>query len=233
MATPLRAKKLTELLIDEIKVLIEADQLQPGDRIPTEQKLMEIFKVSRTCVREALSVLRQEGLIDIIQGKGTFLKNRYTPLPDVNGPSSQGLASFMEARKILECSLARLAAERALPEDIDKMSAAVKILEDEGQGTQSEKVIEADLDFHYALASASANPVLLNLLQQVDSHLQKGRSTTISFPLGRKKALEGHRKILEEIRSKNPNGAALQMEQHIEAIEKAQKKITALQSLPY
>ena len=232
MATPLRAKKLTELLIDEIKVLIEADQLQPGERIPTEQQLMAIFKVSRTCVRDALSVLRQEGLVDIIQGKGTFLKTRYTPLPDVNDPSSQGWGTFMEARNILECSLARLAAERASPEEIEAMSMTVALLEEEEKSSFSDKVIEADLDFHYALARASGNPVLLHLLQQVDSHLQKGRSTTISFPQGRKKAHEGHKKILEEIRAKNPEGAALQMGRHIEEIEKAQKKINVLQNLP-
>ncbi len=198
MATPLRAKKLTELLIDEIKVLIEADQLQPGDRIPTEQKLMGIFKVSRTCVREALSVLRQEGVVDIIQGKGTFLKNRYTPLPDVNDPSSQGLASFMEARKILECSLARLAAQRASQEGIDRMSAAVRGLEQEEKSALSEKVIEADLDFHYSLARASGNPVLLNLLQQVDSHLSKAVPPLSPFHRVGKKHSKGTRKFLRK-----------------------------------
>ncbi|GAB1428021.1 hypothetical protein MASR2M17_14490 [Aminivibrio sp.] len=108
----------------------------------------------------------------------------------------------MEARKILECSLARLAAERALPEDIDEMSAAVKILEDEGQGTQSEKVIEADLDFHYALASASANHSS-QPSAAVDFHLQKGRSTTIGF-LWEEKLLKGIEKFWRKYGRKAP-----------------------------
>ncbi len=234
MQSPLRARKLTELLIDEIKVLIESDSLRPGDRIPTEQELMRIFKVSRTSVREALSVLRQEGIVDIIQGKGTFLKKHYTALPKVDDPdpSSNALAHFMEARKILESNIARLAAERASAEDVDSMASTVSILEDDESDNFPEKVIQADLEFHYSLARSTGNPVLLHLLQEVDSHLQRGRSTTITFPRGRKKALEGHRRVLQAIQAGNPDEASLQMARHIQEIEQAQKSILMLQTHP-
>ena len=232
MPMPLRAKKLTELLIDEIKVLIEADSLQPGDKIPTEQELMRIFKVSRTCVREALSVLRQEGIVDIIQGKGTFLKKHYIPLPNIDDPTSSGLAHFMESRKIIESSLARLAAKRASKTDLEALEDSLRTLEADGIDAFPEKVIQADLDFHYLLARSTGNPVLLHLLQEVDSHLQTGRSTTITFPQGRKKALEGHRRVLEALRKKDPDEAALQMTRHIEEIEKAQRFIAVLQTSP-
>jgi len=232
MQMPLRAKKLTDLLIHEIKVLIEADSLQPGDKIPTEQELMRIFKVSRTCVREALSVLRQEGIVDIIQGKGTFLKKHYTPLPNIDDPTSSGLGHFMETRKIIESNLARLSAQRASNADVEAMEDALKTLEAEGVDAFPEKVIQSDLEFHYRLARSTGNPVLLHLLQEVDSHLQAGRSTTITFPQGRKKALEGHRRVLEAIRKRDPDEAALQMTRHIEEIEKAQRFIAVLQASP-
>lgn len=232
MPSPLRAKKLTELLIDEIKVLIEADSLRPGDKIPTEQELMRIFKVSRTCVREALSVLRQEGVVEIIQGKGTFLKKHYTPLPDMADPSSSALAHFMEARKVLESSLARLAAERASDEDLERMESVLSVLESGEAEADPDRVVQSDLDFHYSLAKSTGNPVLLHLLQEVDSHLQKGRSTTITFPQGRKKALEGHKRVLHALRKRSPDDAALQMARHIDEIEKAQRFIMALQDGP-
>jgi GntR family transcriptional repressor for pyruvate dehydrogenase complex len=232
MPSPLRAKKLTELLIDEIKVLIEADSLQPGDKIPTEQELMRIFKVSRTCVREALSVLRQEGVVEIIQGKGTFLKKHYTPLPDMADPSSSALAQFMEARKVLESSLARLAAERASDEELDRMESVLSLLEGTDADLAPDRVVQSDLDFHYSLAKAAGNPVLLHLLQEVDSHLQTGRSTTITFPQGRKKALEGHKRVLQALQRRSPDDAALQMARHIDEIEKAQRFIMALQDGP-
>jgi GntR family transcriptional repressor for pyruvate dehydrogenase complex len=229
MHPPLRAKRLTELLIDEIRVLIEADSLKPGDRMPTEQELMRIFKVSRTSVREALSVLRQEGVVEIIQGKGTFLKKHYTPLPDVADPSSRGFAHFTEARKMLETTLAGLAAERAADEDFQKMEAAIGRLERADLETDPEGVIQADLEFHYSLAESTGNPVLLHFLQEVDSRLQKGRSTTILFPQGKKKAIEGHRRVLEALRAGSPEEASLQMAKHISEIEKAQRSILALQ----
>lgn len=229
MDSPLRPKRVTELLIDEIKVLIEADSLKPGDKMPTEQELMRIFKVSRTSVREALSVLRQEGLVDIMQGKGTFLKKHYTPLPDVSDPSSRGLYHFAEARRILETTLARLAAERASGEDFEKMEAAVARLEKADVEADPAGVIQADLEFHYALAKSVGNPVLLHFLQEVDSRLQKGRSTTILFPQGKKKAIEGHRRVLDALKLRAPDEAALQMGRHIGEIEKAQQSILALQ----
>ncbi len=229
MHPPLRAKRLTELLIDEIRVLIEADSLKPGDRMPTEQELMRIFKVSRTSVREALSVLRQEGVVDIIQGKGTFLKKHYTPLPDVADPSSNGLLHFAEARKILETTLARLAAERACGEDFEGMEAAVARLEKADVESDPDGVIQADLEFHYALAKGAGNPVLLHFLQEVDSRLQKGRSTTILFPQGKKKAIEGHRRVLDALKLRSPDEAGRQMARHIGEIEKAQRSILALQ----
>lgn len=229
MDAPLRARKLKDILIDEIKVLIDADKLQPGDRIPTEQELMRIFKVSRTSVREALSVLRQEGLVDIVQGRGTFLRKHYAPLPDMGDPSSGGLASFMEARKILECHIASLAAERASEEDMARLSEAVAKLEDCGSEDSAEEVLQADLDFHYSLARASGNPVLFHFLKEVDSRLQQGRATTISFPQGRKKALEGHKRVLEGIRRRSPEEASLQMMKHMDEIGKAQKYIMFLQ----
>ena len=166
MSFPLRAKKLTEIIIDEIKVLIESDQLKPGDKIPTEQELIRIFKVSRTSIREALSVLKQEGLIDIIQGRGTFLKKHYAPLPDINDPSIDGMASFMEARKILECNICSLAAKRASGEDFDIMSKAVERLEVDCCDGDHDQTLQADLDFHYSLARAARNQVLLHLLQE-------------------------------------------------------------------
>ena len=226
MHPTLRAKRLTELLIDEIKVLIEADSLQPGDRMPTEQELMRIFKVSRTSVREALSVLRQEGVVDIIQGKGTFLKKHYTPLP---GPSPRGLMHFVEARKVLETTLAGLAAERASDEDFASMERAITKLEEADVETDPDEVVQADLEFHYALAGSADNPVLLHFLQEVDSRLQKGRSTTILFPQGKKKAIEGHRRVLDALKLRAPDEAARQMGRHIGEIEKAQQSILALQ----
>lgn len=229
MTFPLRTKKLREIIIDEIKVLIESDQLKPGDKIPTEQELMRIFKVSRTSVREALSVLRQEGLVDIVQGRGTFLKKHYAPLPDINDPSSKGLASFMEARKILECNIAALAAERMSEEDLNFISEAVDRLARVDKNDDHEQTFQADLDFHYLLAQATGNQVLLHLLQEVDSPLHKGRATTISFPQGRKKALEGHRRVLDAIRKRSPTEAFEQMAKHIDEIGKAQKYIVVLQ----
>jgi GntR family transcriptional repressor for pyruvate dehydrogenase complex len=112
------------------------------------------------------------------------------------------------------------------------MASTVSILEDDESDNFPEKVIQADLEFHYSLARSTGNPVLLHLLQEVDSHLQRGRSTTITFPRGRKKALEGHRRVLQAIQAGNPDEASLQMARHIQEIEQAQKSILMLQTHP-
>ena len=74
MATALRDERaLSVRLRDEITALIDRGRLKPGDRLPTEAALTERFRISRPALREALKLLEQEGMVEVVHGKGRFV----------------------------------------------------------------------------------------------------------------------------------------------------------------
>lgn len=224
-----KKKKMSELVIEQLKVMVEAEGIDPGDRFPTEQELVKIFGVSRTSVREALSILNQAGYLEIVQGKGIFLKHYFSDTPfdlQMTKTSNEDhLSHLIEARKAVECELAFLATKRATDEDISLMESALEKIR--GENT-TDLVFQYDMDFHYNMAKAARNPVLFKILMQIDKSLKTGRKTTLKFPQGRKKAFEGHKRVLNAIKDQDPDLARKEMLYHINQIEQAQKNIIAL-----
>lgn len=221
-----RGKKIFEIVIEELLVMIESDNLQVGDKLPTEKELMEMLEVSRSSLREALTVLQNKGILEIIQGKGIFLKQKLAPQPA--GSSEAVLNYLQEARLILECQLAYMAAERATEEDLMLIEEALVRMEDEQSKLNLKRRVEADYDFHYRVAAAAKNPILLDMLKQIDDRLYPGRKVTLTFTRGWEKATTAHRKIYQAILQKDAEQAKEEMKKHIQEISKAQKHILAL-----
>ena len=148
-------------VVFQIRSAILAGHYRPGDRLPTERELARQFEVSRVTVRDALRILEAGGLIEVrTGGQG----GPYVAHPDL-AILSDNLGNHMhltgctfhelaEARLALETAAARLAADRALPEDLAAMEAA--IVEPAG----AEVAAAASLDFHAAMVRASHNRAL-------------------------------------------------------------------------
>lgn len=222
-----RRKKLFEIVVEEIKVLIQADGLVPGDKLPTERDLIEILHVSRTSLREALIVLQNSGYLNIIQGKGIFLKKdlRSEPLKD-DLDDEKYLGYLHEARIIIECQLAKLAAERATNEDKNRLKEDLNRMENPRLSLKER--IQADYDFHYGISDSAKNPILNEMLKQINEELYEARSITLSFPKGRDKAITAHRRIYEAINENNIANAEKEMKRHIDEVYMAQKQIHVL-----
>src|SRR5208337_2985370 len=123
MFQPVRTGKVSDLIIEQIKRVIHAGMLKPGDRLPSERELAEGFQASRISIREALKRLEASGLVTVKVGSGVFVAQMDSK------PMSASLFSILriqngtvddltEARLIFEPSVARLAAEKVTPEDI-------------------------------------------------------------------------------------------------------------------
>ena len=116
----LRQTRIYEKVVEELKGDIARGALRPGDPLPPERKLMDEMGVSRSSLREAFRVLELLGLIESIPGKGRFVRRprsaagegRKMPLED------EAILELMEARRLLDPSIAREAARRALPSDL-------------------------------------------------------------------------------------------------------------------
>lgn len=226
--------RVYEDIVAQIKNLIAQGKLRPGDQLPSERELSEMFQVSRASVREAIRALESIGLIDIRQGEGTYIASTIeTLLTSVASALAQHrdpLTPVFEARKILEPATAALAAERATAEEVAKLEAI--LTEQAKQIAEGETGVEADTRFHFTLAEAAKNEVLLRLNEAIVDGLRETRVRSLRSQGRPARSLAGHREILEAIRSKDPAKAREVMFNHLETIEHNVLKSPSQELLP-
>jgi GntR family transcriptional regulator, transcriptional repressor for pyruvate dehydrogenase complex len=219
---PVKRTKVYAEVAAQISRLIEAGRLKPGDRLPPERDLAEMFGVSRTSVRDAIRVLEMRGLVEPRHGEGTVVKQVpidaiVIPLADALVSSKNLTADLFDMRKMLEPPLARAASLRATAEDLKTMK---DILRRQAERVRAGEVaIEEDNAFHYQIARAARNQVVLAVMDVVMELLQESRARSLQGPGRAEKSLDGHRRILLAIRNGDPDLAVEAMRLHIEEIE--------------
>src|SRR5687767_8472594 len=160
------SRRLFEQLADEIK----SGRLAPGARLPTEHAMARAARVSRTVVREAVAALRAEGLVITRQGVGAFVSAEPQRAPfriDLN--KLDNVLNVMELRLGVEVESAGLAAERATRAQVQAIAAALQAIERAAE--QGEAAVDEHLEFHRAIAGATANPEFVRFLQFIGRHL--------------------------------------------------------------
>lgn len=165
-----KTKKKYEEVCEILHEKIRAGKLKPGDRLDSVDYLAEQLQVSRSAVREALSALKAMGLIEIKQGSGTFVKQ--FPEQKIDFPLSTSILAhkenvphLLEIRKIIEVGTVVRAARNRTEEDIERLQSILEKMKiAQGDGELGEKI---DFEFHMAIADASHNPLIPNLLNQV------------------------------------------------------------------
>ena len=219
---PIRRTKVYAEVASQIHRLIVAGRLKPGDRLPPERELAEMFGVSRTSVRDALRVLEMRGLVEPRHGEGTVVTQIpidaiVSPLADALAASKDLTADLFDMRRMLEPPLARAAALRASDEDLRSLEA---ILERQADRIRAGEIaIAEDNAFHYRIATAAKNQVVLRVIDVVMDLLQDSRARSLQGPGRAEKSLDGHRRVLSAIRDRDPGAAAEAMLRHIEEIE--------------
>lgn len=208
---------IPEVVFNEVLRYIEAEQLEPGDRLPSENELAEHFGVGRSSIREAMQALQLLGVIEIIQGKGTFVKKTHVlPLMvDWSRIAEIGIiCEVMEARQFIEVLLAQLAAERATAEDVAQLTEALDHSRESVDNV--EHTAEAGVNFHLALAEAAHNQVLTLMYRTIhDLYLETARQTRFTSEIARDRVCD-HERIFEAICDRDPEAAANAMQDHIE-----------------
>lgn len=181
-----------------------------------------MFGVSRTSVRDAIRVLETQGLVEARHGEGTVVRKIpidaiITPLADALSATKNLTADLFDMRKMLEPPLARAAAFRATDEDV---RALEEILERQAQRVDAGEIaIAEDNAFHYHIAAAAKNEVVLRTIDILMDLLRESRVRSLQTPGRAEKSLAGHRRILAAIRRRDPEGAVESMRAHIEDIE--------------
>lgn len=224
---PIKSKRTTEIILEQIKALIVKGELSPGDRLLTENELSERFQVSRTSVREALAALSLTGILEIRQGGGIFVKANPSnaiiePLSFILLLEKNKLQNILEVRKALEVEAAGLAAMRRKEEDLDVLKKLIEQMEEDLPDAKNSEAL--DLKFHLTLAKASENPLLdrmMNTVQEIMGQtLQVTRALWITATEGTSsRLLEEHRNIYEMIRDQNADMARRLTYEHLRKVE--------------
>jgi GntR family transcriptional repressor for pyruvate dehydrogenase complex len=158
--------KLSDQVAAVLRKRVAQGQFAPGARLPSEAQLAEALGVSRTVVREAISRLKSEGLLDPRQGSGVFVETapvRPLRLDPQTGLSRDTAEQIVELRRAIEIEAAGLAAERRTARDLARMREALAALE--RAVAAGESGVAEDLRFHYVIAEATRNPYYLAVLE--------------------------------------------------------------------
>ena len=222
MYLPIQTERLYEQIVSQIEQRIEAGSLKVGDQLPSERELAEQFTVSRTAVREAVKALRQKGLVEIRPGRGTFItngtsdtiRNSLSMLMKIGATKGSGF--LVEVREILEPEIAARAATRITDEYITAMQDAVKIMDTALNNVDI--FVEADLDFHLALAEGTQNPYIPILMDSIIDLLREQRKRIGLTKGGLKRGQVHHKKILDAVTRRDPQAARQAMQDHLKQV---------------
>lgn len=231
--TSANKQKVYEIIIQKIQTEITAGILEAGEKLPPERELAVKYGVSRTSIREALRLLELSDFVEIRPGDGTFIKtneqqNIQQQLTSVALKTDQTtLYEMLELRLILESQCAALAALRATGQDIEKIARTLEAM----KNTDDEEIgIQADLDFHMAIAAAANNSVLAQLISSFATHMRSTIEVTRKHRLSSKenfaRTLEEHRAIFIAISRGESDRAKVLMEDHIRTIRQELSELT-------
>jgi GntR family transcriptional repressor for pyruvate dehydrogenase complex len=217
----IRKNKVYEQVALQLERLI-LRKLHPGDKLPSERELAEMLGVSRSSIRDAIRSLELMGLVEPRQGAGTVVcevsaESLVSPLTGLLVRQEQHIAELLDFRKMLEPSLAARAATHASAEEISEMEATITRQDEKVRS--GEIAIEEDSEFHYGVAVASNNSVVLKLLDVLMDLLRETRERSLQVEGRPQKSLAGHRRILAAIKRHDAEAAQTAMRRHIEDVE--------------
>ncbi|MEP6803681.1 MAG: FadR/GntR family transcriptional regulator [Flavobacterium sp.] len=175
MKTLIHKKSLAEEVASKIQEQITEGYYKVNEKLPIETELMKSFGVGRSSIREAMKLLSNSGLLKIKQGLGTFVQEINGTREPMNDKLMRAkVQDIDEVRQLLELKIAEKAALNRTEDDIIAMKQHLANRLKAANDGLLEECIEADVQFHIAIAQASKNEILADLYQSVAIHLKKG-----------------------------------------------------------
>lgn len=216
-----RRPDFSRQLSEQILELIDVQELQPGDRLPSMKQLAADFAVATPTIREALRQLQAVGMVDIRHGSGVYVKNASPGImianPHFGDVDATIVLQLLEARMHLEPELTSLAAVRASVDDIHSLESILEEAEQLLEGHDSE-LHSVNMSFHQEIARLSGNRILsqmFNSLIDLYAHEQLGILTLFN---ARVRDYRDHILIFDAIRNHEADRARDQMRSHLQDV---------------
>jgi GntR family transcriptional repressor for pyruvate dehydrogenase complex len=223
-----RRVRVFEHAVNQIRAVIERGDLEPGDRLPTEQALSQDLDVSRSSIREALRVLEAEGLIEVRRGAGAFVAPRASWNASTRsaveawiGQREEALHQLLEVREYIEGLTARLAADSATDDLIEELR---QIVQEQAACCPDEPDVDqiAGLDnrFHLRISAASGNDIADEIMNHVLPSFNESNKAVIFAGQRADDIVQEHQAIVEAIADRDGAAAERAMRAHIDQVQK-------------
>jgi GntR family transcriptional regulator, transcriptional repressor for pyruvate dehydrogenase complex len=226
MFTPVRTRRTFEEAAEQIADKVRSGELRVGDKLPAERDLALQMEISRPTLREAVKVLGDAGMIEVRRGPGggMFVATDVVPVDLVRHATELRMseaASVLEARRLIEPQVARLAHARASDADLAPLEQTIAMMREivaRGYRPDDEdRFLQLDVQFHLALARAAGNPTLETLLRIVFRQLEILRDMAMHVPAVPEWIIDIHERTLEAVRTGTHLDAV--MDEHLGALE--------------
>jgi len=214
--------RVYEEVAAQIQRLIADGRLRPGDKLPAERELAETFRVSRGSLRDAIRTLELMGMVEARQGEGTVVRDLtpdslVVPLSTVLVRKRELVAELLDVRRMIEPGLAGRAARHATPAEVAELEEILR--RQEARMRRGEPAVEEDSEFHYAIARAARNRVVLKVLDVLMDLLRESRARSLQVKGRQERSHAGHRRILKAIQRRDAAGAEAAVRRHLGEIE--------------
>jgi GntR family transcriptional repressor for pyruvate dehydrogenase complex len=222
----IRVHSAPEALAEQIVERIRSGKLTPGTCLPSQRELARVFQVGLGSVREAVKILNVMGYLEVIRGKGTYISsnlsqriNRLSPFD--RAMEAVSLAELMRAREVVETGAARLAAQQADTEGIERLREVTTRMGEES--ADKEAYYRNDYAFHLAVAEASDNPAIFEIVKLlVDKSLHHidfmNESLGISMPDNVDRCVNTAKKVVFFIERRDDSESENAMREHLNVV---------------
>lgn len=217
------------LVFNEIRNFIITNNLQSGDKLPTEKEITEQLGVSRTAVREAIKSMEALGIVEARAGQGMFVRSfNFDPILQNLSYSilfdRSDLANVLEVRKALECFFIEEVVRKISQEEIEQLKRL--LVKMEVKGKHGEQIAPEDSEFHQTIFKVVNNDLLLKLLHIFWKLLKNARDEGLIEISPEVDSVARHRKIVKAVEKRDVEAAQISFFEHFESIEKRIRKAT-------
>lgn len=221
-AAPIVRQKLSDQVFERLWEMIVSGELAPGDTMPSERVLMEKFRVGRPAVREALQSLANKGIITITHGERSRVNalSANIALDQVDdiaklllSAEPSNLEHLKQIRKIIEAGSVRIAAETAKASDTKHLRGLVE-RQRENLG-DSKSFIQADIEFHVAIAEITNNPLLQTVTRAMLIWLFEYYKPLLHWSGREDTTLLEHSTLVDYLEANDADNAARLMREHL------------------
>jgi GntR family transcriptional regulator, transcriptional repressor for pyruvate dehydrogenase complex len=225
---PIEKYVLIDLIIEKIKNLIQDGELRPGDSLPSERILSERLGVSRTSLRQALKALDVMGVIKIVPGKKTYIEESFSdillnPFRFLNAVYPIKRKELFDIRRVIEEGIIQIIAREINEDQIEKIRLCLE--DSESKINNVDQFNDSELSFQNSLIEVLENKILKAIMSSLNKFLfvfSKYERDNLSIE-NRKKSVEQHSKILEALKSRDPERARLATRIHLDSMEEVAK----------